>query len=285
MRTFGVDVSHWEGSINWQAAAPGIGFAYFKCTDGVRFVDDQFDHNQRGCSDAGIPHAPYHYFQPSLDPVAQANHFINTAGKRFKRYILDVEAAERDLKITQKLHTFLDRVEKLTGSKPSIYTSPGYWNDFIQPKPPWAGEYDLIVAHYTCAHSPLLPIGWATYVIWQFSDNWNFAGCEENADGNWFNGNLENCRAWFGNYCSVEPPQPPSTGGLKLHSLFDNLHIRQSPNMQSKILGKLAQNEVVEIEQLGGNDVWVRHGRGWSAVERGGYRYMQVASFKREGVE
>ena len=76
MRTFGVDVSHWEGQIDWQSAAPAIGFAYYKCTDGTRYVDDQFQDNRKGCDEAGLPHAPYHYFQPSLDPLAQAEHFI-----------------------------------------------------------------------------------------------------------------------------------------------------------------------------------------------------------------
>jgi GH25 family lysozyme M1 (1,4-beta-N-acetylmuramidase) len=282
MRTFSVDVSHWEGNIRWQVAAPAIGFAYYKCTDGVRFVDDQFRNNQRGCSEAGLPHAPYHYYQPSLDPIKQADHFIRTAGKEYKRYIVDVEASERDPKITQKLSVFLDRLEKLTSTRPAIYTSAGYWNDFIHPIPAWAGTYDLIVAHYTSAHAPILPNGWKAYVIWQFSDYWNFPGCDEQADANWFNGDLEQCRAWFGNYCQPIPLQPPATDGFKMRSLFDGLHIRQSPNMNARIIGKLAKDECVEVEQLGGNDVWVRHSRGWTAVERGGYRYMQVASLEQD---
>ena len=125
MRTFGMDVSHWEGRIDWAATAPAIGFAYFKCTDGVKFTDNQFANNARGCSGAGLPHAPYHYFQPLLDPTAQAEHFIATAGLNYMRYIVDVEAPEWDPKIVQKLHAFLERVEKLTGTRPAIYTSAG----------------------------------------------------------------------------------------------------------------------------------------------------------------
>jgi hypothetical protein len=30
------------------------------------------------------------------------------------------------------------------------------------------------------------------------------------------------------------------------------------------------------VEQLGGNGVWIKHDRGWSAVEIGGYRYMEL---------
>jgi nucleoid DNA-binding protein len=46
--------------------------------------------------------------------------------------------------------------------------------------------------------------------------------------------------------------------------------------MQARITGKLERGEVVEVEELGGFDSWVRHARGWTAVERGGYRYMEV---------
>jgi lysozyme len=275
MRTFGIDVSHWEGKIDWQIAAPVIGFAYYKCTDGIRYVDDQFLNNQRGCDEVGLPHAPYHYFQPSLDPTTQAEHFIHTAGKHYNKFIVDVEARERDPKITSKLFTFLDRVEQLTGSRPAIYSSPGYWNDFIKPQPAWVGAYELIVAHYTAAHAPILPIGWKQYAIWQFSDFWDFPGSDEQADANWFNGSLEQCRAWFGNYHEIKP-QPPQVKPLKIRSLFDNLNIRQFPTMNARITGKLAKAESVEVEQLGGYDVWVKHTRGWTAVERGGYRYMEV---------
>ena len=293
MRTFGIDLSHWEGRIDWAAAAPAIGFAYFKCTDGVKFTDNQFAYNARGCSGTGLPHAPYHYFQPHLDPTAQAEHFIATAGLNYKRYIVDVESPEWDPKIVQKLHAFLERVEKLTGTRPAIYTSAGYWNDYIQPLPSWTGSYDLIVAHYTAAHAPLLPHGWTKYTIWQFSDFWNVPGNQAVVDGNWFNGSLEQCRQWFGNYkpdpLSHLPTQMAETEqaqdalglggvGFQLGSLFENLHIRQSPSMNARIAGNLAKGEIVDVEQLGGHDVWIKHERGWTAVEIEGYRYMSVVT-------
>ncbi len=68
MFTFGVDVSHWEGKIDWYTAQHWVPFVYFKCTDGVRFVDIRFEANHQACLDFGIPHAPYHYYQPDLDP-------------------------------------------------------------------------------------------------------------------------------------------------------------------------------------------------------------------------
>lgn len=275
MRTLGVDVSHWEGPIDWHLAKSSLSFAFYKCTDGVRFVDDQFEHNRQGCSDAGLAHAPYHYFQPVLDPVAQAEHFVRTAGTGYHRYIVDIEQPDRQPDIASKIFAFLERLESLTATRPAIYTSAGYWNDFIHPQPAWAGTYDLLVAHYTLAHQPLLPPGWTTWRIWQFSDFWSFPGCTSDADADWFNGTLDQCRAWFGN-AAPPPVTPPLPGSLKLRSLFNDLRIRQSPSLEAGIIGFLERGEVVEAEELGGFDVWVKHARGWTAVERGGYRYMEV---------
>ena len=112
------------------------------------------------------------------------------------------------------------------------------------------------------------------YIIWQFSDFWNIPGSEAVVDGNWFNGSLEQCRQWFGNYkpalpftdqmAETEQAQDPELEGWFQRSLFDNLHIRQSPSMNARITGNLEKGEIVEVEDLGGDDVWIRHERGWS---------------------
>ncbi len=282
MKTFGVDVSHWEAKIDWQLAAPTVGFAYYKCTEGTRWFDVQFENNRQGCSLAGLPHAPYHYFHPLADPVQQANFFIETAGRSYKRYILDVEKPDRDPQIVLHIRSFLDRCHELTGIHPAIYTSAGYWNDFVHPKPAWSSKYDLIVANYTVKRQPVLPIGWDDYKIWQFSDYFFIPGCTEACDGNWFNGSLDQCRQWFGNYKpwilsnSGSPIEQAAGAGLSVRSHLEGLNIRLAPTINSKDLGDLHKGEVVQVEELGGRDVWIKHTRGWSAVEIDGYRYAEV---------
>ncbi|OGN99041.1 MAG: hypothetical protein A2Z71_03355 [Chloroflexi bacterium RBG_13_50_21] len=274
MKTFGVDVSHWESKIDWQQAAPALGFAYYKCTEGTRWFDIQFDHNRKGCDQAGLPHAPYHYFHPLIDPVKQADFFISIAGKSYKRYILDVEKPDTVVDITPRIRLFLKRCEELTGIKPAIYTAAGYWNEFVNPKPAWSTQYDLIVANYTIQRIPIIPIGWTTYKIWQFSSYFFIPGCSEACDGNWFNGTLDQCRQWFGNY---KPPEPnPPVVGLNVRSQFEGLYIRQGPSCGTKDIGDLHKDEVVQVDELGGKEVWIKHTRGWSCVEKDSYRYMEV---------
>ncbi len=271
MRTQGVDVSHWEGEINWDEAAHWIPFAYFKCTDGLSLFDNTYLHNKQGCQAHGVPHAPYHYFQPDRDPEAQAAFFVNKVGDHQGKYIADFEEPGDNL--AAKYRSFLLKVEQLTGRKPAIYTSAGFWNEFVKPYPSWAHEYDLLVAHYTADHAPIIPIGWAAWTIWQFTDGFYFPGCSLAADGNWFNGSLYQMREWFGNYRQVDPGQPAVT---QFRSHFDQLHIRQEPTQGAREIGHLARGETVVLVDVGGKDVWVHHDRGWTAVEIDGYRYMEI---------
>ncbi len=272
MRTIGIDVSHWEGAIDWQQVARLVFFAYYKCTDGVDVVDSTFKINQAGCSLAGLAHAPYHFYQPGQDPITQANHFIETAGKLYPRYIVDVEEdTGADEHLPSNLLAFLLRCAQLTGIKPAIYTSPGYWNSFVH-GPTWSRNYQLIVAHYTHEHVPMLPIGWTTWIAWQFSDYYFVPGCPTEIDADWFNGDPQACRQWFGNYRPVDPP----VISLRARSLFDQLQVRDHPGLDHDQVAQLAKGEAVEIEQLGGDDVWIKHPKGWSPVEIEGYRYMEV---------
>jgi lysozyme len=276
MKTLGIDLSHWEGAIDWQLAAPWVGFAYYKCTEGTRWIDKQFENNRKGCDQAGLPHAPYHYYHSLLDPVQQADFFITTAGLNYKRYIVDMEKPDHDPHIVAHLRSFLERCHALSGIKPAIYTSAGYWNQFVRPNPGWASQYDLIVANFTVKHEPAIPTGWEEYRIWQFSDYFFIPGCNTACDGDWFNGPIQECRSWFGNYQPSKPILPET--GMQLRSHFEGLHIRKEPRLNASEVGHLRKGELVQVLELGGCDAWVRHARGWSAIEIAGYRYMEVVS-------
>ena len=77
----GVDVSHYDGTIDWAAAnKAGIAFAFMKSTEGTGFVDPQFAANWKGAGDAGVIRGAYHFFRPATDATAQADFFVQTTG-------------------------------------------------------------------------------------------------------------------------------------------------------------------------------------------------------------
>jgi lysozyme len=65
MRAAGIDVSHYQGHIDWPALARSrnVDFAYIKATDGVSFVDPLFSYNYASAQACGLPRGLYHFLR------------------------------------------------------------------------------------------------------------------------------------------------------------------------------------------------------------------------------
>jgi len=164
----GLDVSHWQGTMDWNtAAAAGVTFAFIKATEGTGYTDPQFSANWTNAGAAGIQRGVYHYFKNAQDPIAQANHFLDVASSGGELgYAVDCEDESAPL-TPENLKMFLDRMETLTGKKCIIYTRASWWNKYIGSQT-WTANYTLWVAHWNVSE-PTLPTGWTTYGYWQYS--------------------------------------------------------------------------------------------------------------------
>lgn len=171
----GVDVSHWEGRINWEVAAQYVQFAILKCTEAATYTDPTYSVNKQGCIDNGISHGAYHFFRTNVDPIAQAQLFYDKVGPDMKFLCADVETVDGgDLKLN--LRKFMDKLESLAGVTPYIYTSPGFWNAYGIQDPIWCQHFGLWVAHWTAGLAPLLPHEWSSWVVWQYTDRGSIPG-------------------------------------------------------------------------------------------------------------
>lgn len=75
----GIDVSHFQGDVDWrQVKQAGIQFAFIKASQGQHTVDSKFKTNHEQLESQKILWGVYHYLDPSIDPYAQADHFIQT---------------------------------------------------------------------------------------------------------------------------------------------------------------------------------------------------------------
>lgn len=271
MRTFGADVSHWEGDVDWIKGVDYLPFVYYKATDGEDFIDSQLGNNMDECNDVGMPHAPYHWWQETQNPIAQAEHFWDTVKDGgYKRLIVDVEPKVILPDAYNRLLQLLSRLEAMSGIVPAIYTSANYWNNYV--RVPYNNKYPLLVAQYKYGLNPILPSGATSWKIWQFTDLFWFSGCNATADGNWFNGTLEECRSWFGNYRPFLPQ--PVGGKTQMVVTADVLNIRYGPSTNFSIVGALHKNDVINVIDVAGQDAWVRHELGWSCVKVGSYIYL-----------
>lgn len=78
----GLDVSHYQGAVDWTAAAAnGATFAYMKATEGTTYTDPQFGANYTGSANAGLLRGAYHFALPdSSSGAAQATFFLANGG-------------------------------------------------------------------------------------------------------------------------------------------------------------------------------------------------------------
>ena len=82
-RLHGIDVSGWQGAVDWGAVRrSGRLFAFAKATEGQTFVDSTFGANRVGMAGAGLTlRGYYHFARPDRNSAAaEANHFLRTVG-------------------------------------------------------------------------------------------------------------------------------------------------------------------------------------------------------------
>ena len=201
----GIDVSHWQGSINWTSVRnAGIEFAYIKATEGTTYKDSAFNANYPNAYYANVIRGAYHFARPNVSSGAvQANYFVNNGGgwSRDNKTLpgaLDIEwnpygATCYGLSTTSMrnwITDFANTYKSRTGRDVVIYTAASWWN---QCTGSWTGRgtlNPLWVAHYTTG-SPAIPAGWPVYTMWQYTSTGSVSGVSGNVDRNVFNGSRD----------------------------------------------------------------------------------------------
>jgi lysozyme len=137
----GVDVSHYQGDIDWRALRKsGVGFAYIKATEGANYRDPFFARNWRQSREAGVPRGAYHFFTLCKTGAEQAANFIATTPIEpgALPHALDAEQIRRcrtGKPISDpaaEIKVFLDLTERRYGRRPLIYTTRRFHETFLQ---------------------------------------------------------------------------------------------------------------------------------------------------------
>ena len=192
-KVHGIDVSHHQGSINWEAVKATekqkypIRFAFMKATEGGDYKDRRFAENFRQAREMGLIRGAYHFYNPNSDPIRQADFYISQVKleKGDLAPVLDIERKPRDkAKLQADLVKFLNRLEQHYGVKPIIYTSYKYRARYLDA--PEFAKYPLWIAHYY-VDSLSYEGPWQ---FWQHTDYGTVPGIDESVDLNVFNGSL-----------------------------------------------------------------------------------------------
>ena len=209
----GVDVSHWEGAIDWnKVAASGQAFGIAKATEGLTFKDPLFQANYAAIQAAGMVRGAYHFFRPADDGTQQADFFLRTVGSFAEGDlppILDWEVTDGVASAidVSGVQAFVDEIHARTGLTTILYTSasflgtvgnPGQFGNLL---PLWDAHWNV-----TC---PSIPSSWTTWTFWQYASTAVVPGIDGGVDVNEFNGTLDQLKAMTG---PGEPATTPDAG-------------------------------------------------------------------------
>ncbi|MBV9994690.1 MAG: hypothetical protein JO127_05715 [Caulobacteraceae bacterium] len=180
----GIDVSHYQGAIDWPAVAgDDVAFAYLKATEGVHGRDTEFASNWRGARRAGIRAGAYHYFVFCRSARAQARNFLAVAPPRAGALppAVDLEMARgcaaglTGAEVRKELRVFLAMVEARHRRRAVLYVTPQFYQtycDYLPKRPMWRRSIS----------SQPRPSG--SWTFWQYGSRGRVAGIRTFVDLN-----------------------------------------------------------------------------------------------------
>jgi GH25 family lysozyme M1 (1,4-beta-N-acetylmuramidase) len=210
--TRGIDVSYYEGSIDWpRVHASGIDFAFIRVSDGTGFHDPKFASYWAAAKAEGVIRGPYQFFRPNQDINAQADLLVSAIGGSYTKGdlppVIDVEATGGlgPSSVAAKVRQWVDRVKSKLGVDPIVYTGKYFWRDQVGGPTSFASNA-LWIAQYTSL-CPDLPAPWNRWTFWQNSESGSVPGISGNVDTDKFNGSLDDLRAFAGGTGTPPPPK------------------------------------------------------------------------------
>jgi GH25 family lysozyme M1 (1,4-beta-N-acetylmuramidase) len=197
VQTPGLDVSSWQGNVNWSSvAANGGRFAYVKATESTNYTNPYFSQQYTGAYNAGLVHGAYHFATPNTSSgAAQADYFVahggawSRDGKTFPG-MLDMEwnpygAACYGLSTTGMVNwilSFSNEYHAKTTRWPVIYTATSWWSQCTGNRGDFSSTNPLMLANYNGSPGPM-PYNWGFQTIWQFASSGVFPGDQDRFNG------------------------------------------------------------------------------------------------------
>lgn len=202
-KTYGVDVSHHQGNIDWAQVKPaGAKFCYAKATEGRTHTDPRFVVNHKGARNAGLVVGAYHFLSHGTAPADQADNFasvyepVRDAAADLPP-VLDLEwdpkpgtshdrwTGQSPKQIVDKCIEWLKIARQKFGKEPLIYTNKHWWEKMLGDEGKRLASYRIWMARYSKFDFPEPPmpdgLKWA---IWQFTEHGRIPGTSGNIDVN-----------------------------------------------------------------------------------------------------
>ncbi|MBD5461556.1 MAG: hypothetical protein HDR24_00635 [Lachnospiraceae bacterium] len=191
----GVDVSHYQGRIDWsKLARQDVDFAFIKATEGSSYLDECFFDNWEAAEKTDLYIGAYHFFSFDSEGDKQAEFCIETVGNLSGKLVpaVDVEfygdkesnpPAKEE--VVAELKKMLDALEDYYQVKPVIYSTYTVYNKYIR------GEFEEYPLWIRNVYYPSFGNLGNEWTFWQYTDTAvleGYEGTEKYIDMNVFKG-------------------------------------------------------------------------------------------------
>jgi len=157
-RPFGIDVSRWQGKINWDIVANNpepVRFVGIRATISWGYTDGWFSFNWTEAKRVGIIRTAYHVLYPGSDTQRQMDNFFRSIGEDYGELplVLDVELDHN--KSPDHIQAAILRcaaiIQSRSGKPAMIYSRASWVDQFItanRTPPGWLNDFDWWMANY-----------------------------------------------------------------------------------------------------------------------------------------
>ncbi|WP_306118634.1 MULTISPECIES: GH25 family lysozyme [unclassified Roseitalea] len=200
----GIDVSKWQGEIDWKAVRrAGIEFAFIKATEGGDRLDETFMRNWHDAGRAGVPRSGYHFFYFCTSAERQARWFIRNVprDRTALPHVLDVEWNHKSPTcrfrpppgtVRAEMTVFLDTLERHYGKRPIIYTTIAFHRDNLEGHM----KDEVFWLRSVKAHPRVVYAG-RDFTFWQYTGTGRVPGIGGDTDINVFAGDRAQWQQWL----------------------------------------------------------------------------------------
>ncbi|MCC8098471.1 MAG: glycoside hydrolase family 25 protein, partial [Clostridiales bacterium] len=187
---FGIDVSKWQGDIDWDSARSSISFAIIRCGYGSNLTshdDAYFEANVEACEELGIPYGVYlySYATSTTEAKSEANHVLRLLSGHTPSLpvYLDLEdssvaSACTNAQILASTKVFCNAIED-AGYEAGVYANKYWWTTYLTSST--YDQWDRWVAQYntSCTYTG------GSFSYWQYSSTGSVSGISGNVDCNY----------------------------------------------------------------------------------------------------
>lgn len=170
-QTRGIDVSKFQGNINWTKVAKDktVKFVYIKATEGTSIQDPYYKTNIAKAKKAGLLVGSYHLYSSKTTAYQQMANFKKMVKKSEQDLVpvLDIEGHHSGRLYMERVDKLLELMEKEYGVKPMIYTSEKVYKLHFSGKK--YRQYHIFIANYRRTPS-------VRYTLWQYTETGHISG-------------------------------------------------------------------------------------------------------------